>query len=478
MSSSLIITLLSTAICVSFSTAALAKEQIAVGVGEEYTLTLPAIAKSVDIGSSRILRVSRGETKAVLILKGLQPGSTSLKVALTGARTLSYDVVVGNMLASIVRQLSGLDGVKATERDGRILLDGIVSSKEAANRIADIKRENPGLILDGTEKNLAASNTVVATINRVLRENDMANIQSHAYGKIIVLEGSPANEQQAEMANRIAQMIYPGIENRLSKDSNGAPAVSIEVLFVEVNKTDDSTIGLGRTFGSKVLEESKSSLAQIGVGSRSGSNKAGGFGLNWQVGGMSAFLQLLQERSSSRVLSNPKLVTRSGAVAKFHSGKTTYLTKRTVKADEIITDFAPVDAGIILNITPKIDPTGQIDSQIDTEVSQFGEIKDGSIPTLTRSKVSTAVTIRDGQTIMLSGLMSKRNSKTVSRVPVLADIPLVGELFKSRQSHEDEIEMLILVTINRIHGQDDRAKAAGQRLWEKARPDVEFSIYD
>jgi len=193
---------------------------------------------------------------------------------------------------------------------------------------------------------------------------------------------------------------------------------------------------------------------------------------------MSAFLQLLQERSSSRVLSNPKLVTRSGAVAKFHSGKTTYLTKRTVKADEIITDFAPVDAGIILNITPKIDPTGQIDSQIDTEVSQFGEIKDGSIPTLTRSKVSTAVTIRDGQTIMLSGLMSKRNSKTVSRVPVLADIPLVGELFKSRQSHEDEIEMLILVTINRIHGQDDRAKAAGQRLWEKARPDVEFSIYD
>ena len=465
-------------VCGISTASAFAKEQISLAVGEEYNLVLPTIAKSVDVGSARILKVSRGETKANLNLKGLQTGSTTLTVTLAGTKVLKYDVVVGNMLAGIMRQLAGLDGVKASERDGKVLIDGLVTSKEALNRIAEIKRDNPGIIIDGTEKNLAASNTVISTINRVLRENDMANIQAHSYGRIIVLEGSPANEQQSEMALRIAQMMYPGIENRISKDSNGAPAVSIEVLFVEVNKSDDATIGVGQTFGDAVAIESKASIAAAQLGSRTGVAKAAGFGLNWQVGGISTFLKLLQTKSSSRVLSNPKLVTRSGSPAKFHSGSTVYLQKREVKDKEIITEFKPVDDGIILNITPKLDAIGQIDAQIDTEVSKFTDLAASDTPSMTRSKVSTAVTIRDGQTIMLSGLMSKRNTKTVSRVPVLADIPLIGELFKSRHSIEQDTEMMILVTINRMNAQDDRAKAAGTRLWEKARPDVEFSIYD
>src|SRR5690606_2966563 len=120
---------------------------------------------------------------------------------------------------------------------------------------------------------------------------------------------------------------------------------------------------------------------------------------------------------------------------KFLSGKTIYLTNYAQTDDnKTLATLVPIDVGIILNITPKIDNLGQIDSKIDTEVSQAANIKENQVPVITKSQVTTDVTIKDGQTILLSGLVRKRNTKAVGRVPILADIPLFGELFKSRST--------------------------------------------
>jgi type II secretory pathway component GspD/PulD (secretin) len=460
------------------SSVALAQESLMVGVGEEVPVQLPSIALSVDLKSARIVSVTRGETKATLYVKGLSTGSTTMSVTMSGGKKQTWSITVGNRVAQIIKSLNAVEGIKASERDGKVFVEGSVTSKEGVNILTELKRSNPGMIIDTSDRNLASSNTVVTTINRVLRENDLGNLQAHAYGRIIVLEGSAASEQQAELAMRIAQMIHPSIENRISKESNGSPAVSIEVVFVEVTKGNEKEIGIPRNFGDKPYEEMATGVAQAQLGSRTGKVGAGGFTLNWQVGGLNAFLKMIQQRSSSRVLSNPRLISRSGATAKFHSGKTVYLTNTIVKDDVVTKEFQPVNTGIILDITPKLDAIGQIDAQINTAVSDIGDIKDDVAPVITQSKVDTAVTIRDGQTILLSGLVRKRNTKTVDRVPVLADVPVLGELFKSRKSQDEETEMLILVTMNRVQAQDDKLKAAGQRLWDKAAGDVEFSMYD
>lgn len=475
---SVVASLASAAALAALSTTANAQESLTVGVGEEVTVQLPTIASNVDLSSARIVSVARGETKATLYVRGLKMGATRMTVTLAGGKKMQWQVTVGNQLGQIVRALSAIDGLKVTERDGKVFVDGTVTSKEALNTLNDLKRNNPGLIVDGSDRNLASSNTVITTINRVLRENDLGNMQAHAYGRIIVLEGSAANEQQAELAFRIAQMIYPGIENRIARDSNGSASVSIEVVFVEVTKGDEREIGLPRAFGDAKPEGQAGGIARGELSSRSGSAGAGGMSLKWQVGGLSTFLKMIQQRSSSRVMSNPRLIGRSGTTAKFHSGKTIYLQNNSVKQDKIVSELLPVDTGIILNITPKLDAIGQIDAQITTAVSDVGDIKDGVAPVLTQSKVDTAVTIRNGQTILLSGLVRKRNAKTVDRVPVLSDVPVLGELFKSRKSQDEETEMLILVTMNRVEAQDDKLKASGQRLWDKAASDVEFSLYD
>lgn len=457
-----------------------ANETVAVAVGEDTTLNLPEMAKSVDIESSKVVRVTKGDTKAILFVKGLQIGGTTMRVKLMSGKEVKYDIVVGNRAGQVLKLVSGIDGLKASERDGKIFIDGVVTTKEGAAKLNEAKRNNPGMIVDAAERNFAPNNAIVNAINRSLREHDMGNIQANAYGKMIVLEGSAANEQQAELASRIAQTMYPSIELRIAKDSNGAASVAIEVLFVEVDKSNDLKVGVANTIGGTgALDPKSESIAQAGITPHVGSGKLGAFGLNWQVGGLGTFLKLIQERATSRVLSNPKLVARSGTQARFHAGKTILLTETKKNKDgDTETTIFPYDSGIILEITPKLDPLGQIDAHVSTEVSEFGEIKKDTFPTITRSKVATAVTIRDGQTIMLSGLTRKTNKKTVSRVPILADIPIIGELFKSRQATDDEGEMLVLVTINRMQSQDDQQRAAGEKLFDQAKGDVEFSIFD
>jgi pilus assembly protein CpaC len=201
--------------------------------------------------------------------------------------------------------------------------------------------------------------------------------------------------------------------------------------------------------------------------------------LAWQVGPLSAFLQMLQTKSASRVLSNPQLLTRSGQEAKFHSGGTVFLEVDKVDNGVLTVSFQEVQYGIGLSILPIIDRLGQIDAKLKTKVSDLGPPANekATLPSLVDTDVETAVTLRDGQSILLSGLVNKKNNKAVSKVPLLGDIPVLGELFKSRNVTDKETELLVLVTMSRVGAADQRPDGPGQ-LWKRGGRDVEFSIFD
>src|SRR5690606_32229989 len=148
-----------------------------------------------------------------------------------------------------------------------------------------------------------------------------------------------------------------------------------------------------------------------------------------------------------------KLISRSGEKAKFNSGGTVFYQVSTSTPSGLAANYLPIEYGIDLGIEPLIDRLGQIDTKITTRVADLGErASETAPPSITESKVETAVTIKNGQSILLSGLINKKESKSVTRVPLLADIPIVGELFKKREITKKEVELLILVTINRVDG--------------------------
>lgn len=466
------------------SPAALAGDGLELGVGESKALDLKELAESVNLSQGGVVSVSKGSNKSVLVVEGKSPGQTELTVKLPGGRIASYSITVldgaalSRQLETVRRILASAPEVSVARQGRQILISGKVRSRQAMQSIANVKAQFPGTIVDATEKNVPEANQVVQTINRVLTENDIGNIQANAYGRILVLEGSPKDDTEKDLALRIAKMISPDIEDRLSKNSSAAPSLNIEVMFVEVSKNNNLSVGLKDP--TKLNDKGEAKLpnkAPIGTITHPGTAGSAGK-LNWQVGSLTAFLQMIQTKSSSRVLSNPQLITRSGVEAKFHSGGKIFLESQSVSNGVTLTEFKEVKFGIELGVNPVIDRLGQIDVKLGTVVTTVGAPKfEGKLPTINGTEVQTAVTLKDGQSILLSGLVSKTNRKTVDKVPLLGDIPIVGELFKSRSFEDEETELLILVTMNKVGGAEQKSGQAGN-LWKKGGRDVEFSIFD
>jgi pilus assembly protein CpaC len=118
-------------------------------------------------------------------------------------------------------------------------------------------------------------------------------------------------------------------------------------------------------------------------------------------------------------------------------------------------------------------------SDIDRSVSVRANGFD--VPGLRVREVKTSVTVRDGETIVLSGLYNSAEDKEVSKVPLLGHIPVLGELFKSRSFVEHKTELAIYVTPRLISPEGEREKEmieGARKLYDDAGDSVSFSLFD
>jgi general secretion pathway protein D len=130
-----------------------------------------------------------------------------------------------------------------------------------------------------------------------------------------------------------------------------------------------------------------------------------------------------------------------------------------------------VDTGIILSVTPRITSTGLVSLTINQEISnEVPPPASSSIqsPSFTKRSVTTHAVAQDGQTIALGGLISYNYSKTISRIPLLGDIPYLGTLFGSTSYTSTETELIVLLT-PRIISTLPAANAATGELRDKLK---------
>ena len=461
------------AVLLAGSTIALGSTNLFIKVGQTKKVILEDLAQTVEVRTAGIIEVSKGVSKKELLVVGKASGSTLMTIRIRDKPALNYQITVkppyqlNSSLAIAAAQLKSLANIETTIRDQKVFVRGTLRSRSDIETLSSLKGRFGSIIVDLTTKHPIEGSAVVRTINKLLRDNGMPNIQAHSYGRLLMLEGSAKDPLQKKLALRIAQMIDRTIEDNIDEKSNGAPSIAIEVMFIEVNKTDYKSFGFGKP------ENKAASLGGFAFAPLTGALGRGVYALH----GLNGILEALHEKMSSRVLSNPRLITRSGEDAKFRAGET-LLFKTTEEVNgKAITSYLEHETGISLTIAPRIDTLGQIDARISTKVDELGARLEGDTPVFTGSEISTAVTVQDGQSILLTGLKSKRQQKNVDRVPLLADVPILGELFKSRKLRDQEIELLILVTMNQVKAVNELINAT-DRLWEEAAEDVEFSIFD
>ncbi|MDH5822893.1 type IV pilus secretin PilQ [Luteimonas sp. RD2P54] len=167
--------------------------------------------------------------------------------------------------------------------------------------------------------------------------------------------------------------------------------------------------------------------------------------INWDLE-----LQALQQEQRGEVISNPRIVTSNQREAVIKQGREVgYLTVTGGQSNNVPTvQFK--EALLELTVTPTITNDGRVFLAMNVkkdEIEDFTEIGNfGAVPNLARREITTAVLIDDGQTVVIGGVYEFQDRHTMSKIPFLGDIPILGNLFKTRGRSNSKAELLIFVT--------------------------------
>ncbi|MGD9688976.1 MAG: secretin N-terminal domain-containing protein [Phycisphaerales bacterium] len=260
--------------------------------------------------------------------------------------------------------------------------------------------------------------------------------------------------QGDEKSNSLLVSVSPRYREKvaaiIAEIDSTPPQVLIQVLLAEVTLDQSGQFGVearvgpfgGDMYGGTFLGAGSPIGTALGVPNFSVSS------IDFEL-----LVRALEAQGRLEVLSRPQLTVRNNENARFQVGENIGLADsvETFSNGNTQTRVRREDVGIILVVTPSVSEDGYIRMEVKPEISalsdrvtQITENVQSSI--ITRRQVETVVTVKDGETIVLGGLIQNREEERKTKVPGLGDIPLLGELFKSNRTSQTKTELLVLLT--------------------------------
>ena len=202
----------------------------------------------------------------------------------------------------------------------------------------------------------------------------------------------------------------------------------------------------GSLNGGLVNSNSSSSANIFGNSLPGGLSYFGNIGPNWDVA-----LQAAAADSTTSVIQRPRIQTSQAKPASFFVGQTVpYVTGSTYgSAYGNSSSYSQLSVGVSLDVTPFINPDGLVVMDINQEIDDlngYTTIENvGNVPNTTKRTLSSEIAVRDRDTIILGGFVRSDKSKSKSGVPLLMDIPILGNLFTSRSDSKDRSETIVMI---------------------------------
>jgi type II secretory pathway component GspD/PulD (secretin) len=159
---------------------------------------------------------------------------------------------------------------------------------------------------------------------------------------------------------------------------------------------------------------------------------------------ITAQLNLLISQSKARLLANPRLAVLDGHTASMNIGSQIPFQ---VLSAQGVPSVVIINAGVILNITPRVNRDGNITVDLHPEVSSIATPPSNGVPpTINTRFATTSLTVKDGSSIILAGLIQKNETTATVKIPILGDIPILGWLFKEQNTTRDDNEVVFIIT--------------------------------
>ncbi len=257
------------------------------------------------------------------------------------------------------------------------------------------------------------------------------------------------------------------------------PQVLINVVFVQVSH--DKGLDLGAEVsvaGSIAVNREATGRAPDATATRFGLadayNDPTRFGAFYRVLGrdVTATIAALSSVSKTEILSRPSILTRNNQQATIMVGQSVPIITNSRVSDQTNTTINTVqyqDIGIILRVTPFITQEGLVEMIVSPEISSLSATtvpisNTVSSPVIDKRSADTVVVTRSDQTVVIGGLISNQSQDRDSKVPILGDIPILGQAFKRKRKDDTKTELLIFLTPHFVQTPEDLSKvSSGER---------------
>lgn len=260
----------------------------------------------------------------------------------------------------------------------------------------------------------------------------------------LIIQGNPTEYQQ-----------WFGLLQELDRPTRTA---LISVTIAEVSLDDNEQLGFDW-----LLKQFTVGGFNVNLRNTNGIVKDSNFVATMQSNGSStnAVLSAMAATSKARILANPSVMARNGEQASLQVGEdvpiitsqqqgvgTTGTTPGGATQQSVLQTIQYRNTGVILRVKPVIHAGGRIDVDIEQEISSAVQTSIGvtTTPTIQSRKLNTKLSVSDGTTVLLGGLMKEEDTLTDSGLPVAKDIPLLGHLFKKSSDKRRRTELVVLIT--------------------------------
>jgi len=290
----------------------------------------------------------------------------------------------------------------------------------------------------------------------------------------IVLSGHVSTEDIAKRAGMIAEAYSKNVVNVLTFGPVGAQEVLLEVKFAEVDRTAITQLGVNFISTGATNTVGTATTGQFGgisTGTLTDSfpttTDPRVFGTTDTISNVlnlflfrpdihfGAVIQALQQKNLLQILAEPNLIAVNGKEASFLAGGQFPFPIVQPGAGFTAVTISFKDFGVKLQFTPVIMPNGNIHLKVAPEVSTLDftnalTISGFTVPALSTRKAETEFELQDGQSFVIAGLMDNRVTNITSKIPGIGDIPILGDLFRSKNLQKSKTELMVLCTVRRV----------------------------
>lgn len=415
-------------------------------------MTSPVLAQTETAGNNESISVSEeglisldfreADIRNVLQILALKSGVNIVSSPeVNGIITIRLNQVPWKQALEVILRTNGF----AYDQRGNIITVTTVEDMKRKREDAILLADQEPLSTETFTLNFGKASEIIVSIEKM--KSDRGSIDFDDRTNTLIITDIPGKIE-----------LMGGVIQKLDTTT---PQVLIEAKIVETNFVDQENLGIDWVTKATITGSARPHTYPFTVSTAnkyaSGSNFPAAADTDFTYGTLDfaqvqAVFELLKTKTDTNILSSPRIVTLDNQPAQIVVGEQYPIPTYTYNEEQArlqVSGWEYKDIGIIFDVTPHVNSAGFVTLEIEpkiTEIKDFVTVENTSLPRLTNESANTKVLIKDGETVVIAGLVKNKTIDTRKKTPILGDIPIVGLVFQKKETQVDKQDLMIFMT--------------------------------